>query len=253
MSGCRAPAAPSWGCPGLYSAAGGIGRDHPCADPDTRHGVRRWSEPLLRVPPCVGHPLCDPHLLAQQLAGSRTSHPPSVSFLAACRPGIWAGRRRSRRGVLTEDSARCSRSASSSIDSTAPLPLGVGPPAGAPSSATGRDATGRRADPLAAWAGERYRPCPRAGCDRVGWRDQFDVAIIVSLDRDLNEIPVAVRKLAPLLGRPLRLEAAVQVQGDLAIRRCWRISTGRTRSLRRSSRRSATTPTTRRAQLGQTP
>jgi len=38
-----------------------------------------------------------------------------------------------------------------------------------------------------------------------------DVAIIVSLDRDLYEIPQALRKLEPLIGRPVRLEAAVPV------------------------------------------
>lgn len=38
-----------------------------------------------------------------------------------------------------------------------------------------------------------------------------DVAIIVSLDRDLHEIPQAVRHLSGLLNRPVRLEAAVPV------------------------------------------
>lgn len=38
-----------------------------------------------------------------------------------------------------------------------------------------------------------------------------DVAIIVSLDRDLYEIPQAVQNLGRLIARPVRLEAAVPV------------------------------------------
>jgi hypothetical protein len=45
--------------------------------------------------------------------------------------------------------------------------------------------------------------------------DKCDVAIVVSLDRDLHEIPLALRKLRPLIGRPVRLEAAVPVPDGL--------------------------------------
>jgi len=38
-----------------------------------------------------------------------------------------------------------------------------------------------------------------------------DVAIIVSLDRDLYEIPQAIQNLGRLIARPIRLEAAVPV------------------------------------------
>jgi len=41
------------------------------------------------------------------------------------------------------------------------------------------------------------------------------VAIIVSLDRDLHEIPLALRNLRRLIARPVRLEAAVPVQAGL--------------------------------------
>jgi hypothetical protein len=41
--------------------------------------------------------------------------------------------------------------------------------------------------------------------------DQFDVGIVVSLDRDLHEIPRALRRLRGLLRHPVRLEAAVPV------------------------------------------
>ena len=39
----------------------------------------------------------------------------------------------------------------------------------------------------------------------------FDVAVIVSLDRDLAEIPKALRNLRAVVGRTVRLEAAVPV------------------------------------------
>jgi hypothetical protein len=45
--------------------------------------------------------------------------------------------------------------------------------------------------------------------------DKLDVAIIVSLDRDLHEIPSAVTSLARHIGRPVRLEAAVPVPDGL--------------------------------------
>lgn len=42
--------------------------------------------------------------------------------------------------------------------------------------------------------------------------NKFDVAIVVSLDRDMFEIPQALRNLKHLIGRPIRLEAAVPVR-----------------------------------------
>jgi len=45
--------------------------------------------------------------------------------------------------------------------------------------------------------------------------DRCDVAIVVSLDRDLAEIPRALRNLKPILPRPVRLEAAVPVPAGL--------------------------------------
>ncbi len=41
--------------------------------------------------------------------------------------------------------------------------------------------------------------------------DKLDVAIVVSLDRDLHEIPGALRRLQGLLQHQVRLEAAVPV------------------------------------------
>ena len=42
--------------------------------------------------------------------------------------------------------------------------------------------------------------------------DACDVAIVVSLDRDLAEIPKALRNLDRLIDRPVRLEGAVPVE-----------------------------------------
>lgn len=44
--------------------------------------------------------------------------------------------------------------------------------------------------------------------------DMCEVAIVVSLDRDLREIPDALRNLCSLINRPYRLEAAVPVATD---------------------------------------
>ena len=44
--------------------------------------------------------------------------------------------------------------------------------------------------------------------------DMCDVAIIVSLDRDLREIPEALKKLSRQINRSYRLEAAVPVDSD---------------------------------------
>lgn len=46
--------------------------------------------------------------------------------------------------------------------------------------------------------------------------DKFDVGIIVSLDRDLHEIPRTIRNLRNILNRPIRMEAAVPVPDNLA-------------------------------------
>ena len=42
--------------------------------------------------------------------------------------------------------------------------------------------------------------------------DTFDVGIVVSLDRDLAEIPRALRNLRPIVNRAVRLEAAVPIR-----------------------------------------
>lgn len=44
--------------------------------------------------------------------------------------------------------------------------------------------------------------------------DSLDLAIVVSLDRDLAEIPRTLRNLRSLLNRSVRLEAAVPVPPD---------------------------------------
>jgi hypothetical protein len=46
--------------------------------------------------------------------------------------------------------------------------------------------------------------------------DHCDTAIVVSLDRDLHEIPQALRSMRRLIDRPFRIEAAVPVPDGLA-------------------------------------
>jgi len=71
-----------------------------------------------------------------------------------------------------------------------------------------------------------------------------DVAIIVSLDRDLYEIPQAIQNLGRLIARPIRLEAAVPVPDGQKQPKILPGSPSRTRSPGRCSSGSETTSTT---------
>jgi hypothetical protein len=53
-------------------------------------------------------------------------------------------------------------------------------------------------------------------CIEFVLRDLLDIARVVSLDRDLFEIPRTLRDLRKLLPHPVRLEAATPVQAGLA-------------------------------------
>jgi uncharacterized LabA/DUF88 family protein len=161
-----------------------------------------------------GHPLCHPHLLAQYLAGTRTRHP------VVCR--YYTGRPNPHIRGEAEKTRNLDRRlyAMRQVGVTVvhrplryhwewghrqTLPR---PAPGLP----GRTVT------LYPW----QRPQEK-GIDLVMALDliesvllgRCDVPIVVSLDRDLHEIPLALRKLQPLIGRPVRLEAAVPVPPGL--------------------------------------
>jgi uncharacterized LabA/DUF88 family protein len=161
-----------------------------------------------------GHPLCHPHLLAQYLAGPRTQRP------VACR--FYTGRPNPNVTGEAEKTRNLDRrlQAMRQVGVTVVFrPLRYhwewGHRTMLPKAEDGLP--GRRVT-LHPW----QRPQEK-GIDLVMALDliefvltgKCDVAIVVSLDRDLHEIPQAVRHLQPLVGRPVRLEAAVPVPDGL--------------------------------------
>ncbi len=161
-----------------------------------------------------GHPLCHPHLLAQYLAGTRTRHP------VACR--FYTGRPNPNIRGEAEKTRNLDRRlhAMRQVGITVVFrPLRYhwewGHRQALPKPMRGL--AGRRVT-LHPWQRPREK-----GIDLVMALDliefvltgKCDVAIIVSLDRDLYEIPLALQKLQPLIGRPVRLEAAVPVPDGL--------------------------------------
>ncbi len=153
------------------------------------------------------HPLCHPHLLAQYLAGPRTNvqcrfytgrPSPNVDPIGARNlDRRLAAMRRVGVSVVT-------RQLRYHWDWGRPVPR---PPTPGPGVAP-RQVT------LSPWMRPREK-----GIDLVIGLDvvEFlitgicDVAIIVSLDRDLYEIPQAIQNLSRVIARPIRLEAAVPV------------------------------------------
>jgi uncharacterized LabA/DUF88 family protein len=154
-----------------------------------------------------GHPLCHPHLLAQHLAGPRTR--------VECR--FYTGRPNPNtdpNGARNLDRRLAIMRREGVTVVTRPLRYhwdwghpGRRLPAPGPG-------VGPQQVRLTPW----MRPQEK-GIDLVIGLDvvEFlltrvcDVAIIVSLDRDLYEIPQAVQNLGRLIARPVRLEAAVPV------------------------------------------
>lgn len=163
-----------------------------------------------------GHPHCHPHLLAEYLAG------PRIGYRVGCRfysgrpsPNIPGESRRLRN--LDRRIAAMSSVGVSPI--TRPLryhwdwghqlilPDPAQIPRPPPQQVT-----------LRPWQRPQEKGIDLAiGLDVVEFllADTCDVAIIVSLDRDLCEIPTAVRNLKALIKRPVRLEAAVPVVAGL--------------------------------------
>lgn len=157
-----------------------------------------------------GYPMCHPHLLAEVLAGSRTRHRPRTRFYTGRPNPNYPGEAEKARNL----DRRLAAMRKVGVDVVArslryhwewshqerlPEPK-------------------QNADPQAVTLHPYARPQEK-GIDLVIGLDVIefllsgacDVAIIVSLDRDLYEIPEAIKKMAPLLDRPVRVEAAVPV------------------------------------------
>jgi uncharacterized LabA/DUF88 family protein len=161
-----------------------------------------------------GHPLCHPHLLAEHLAGPRTEQSVACRFYTGMPD----------RNVVGEVTR------ARNLDRRLAAMRGVGV-----------TVVPRKLRYHWDWGHREILPAPRPdaqprqvtlrpwqrpqekGIDVVMALDVIefvltdlcDVAILVSLDRDLREIPTALRNLRRLIARPVRLEAAVPVQAGL--------------------------------------
>lgn len=156
-----------------------------------------------------GHPHCHPHLLAEYLAGPRTNNRVGCRFYTG-RPGQNIdprGRSHIDRRLAVMSGVGVSpvtRDLRYHWDWGHRLPLPDATPTAQPQTVV-----------LKPW----QRPQEKGidlliGLDVVEFSATgvCDVAIIVSLDRDLYEIPSAIRRMRDVIRRPVRLEAAVPVE-----------------------------------------
>lgn len=157
-----------------------------------------------------GHPLCHPHLLAQHLSGTRTTNRVGCRFYTGMPNRNIPGEK----AKVTHLDRRLSAMRAMGVTVITrtlryhwdwghreKLPI---PEAGAaPQTVT-----------LSPWQRPQEKGIDlRIGLDIVEFAlmGAFDVAVVVSLDRDLYEIPEALANLKKFIKRPLRLEAAVPV------------------------------------------
>lgn len=157
-----------------------------------------------------GHPLCYPHLLAEHLAGSRTTHQVACRFYTGRPNPNVPGERRKTRNL--DRRLHAMRAAGITVV-TRPLRYhwDWGHQEHLPKPSP--DERPRKVT-LRPWQRPQEKGIDSAiALDVVEFAllDKFDVAIVVSLDRDLREIPLTIRRLAGFLNRPVRLEAAVPV------------------------------------------
>jgi uncharacterized LabA/DUF88 family protein len=157
-----------------------------------------------------GHPLCHPHLLAELLAGPRTQKRIACRFYTG-RPSP-AKPREAIKAKHLDRRLNCMRQMGVTVV-TRPLRYhwDWGHQKKLP-----RPGPGVPAETVTLTAWERPQ---EKGIDQIlaldvvefVLTDLCDVAIIVSLDRDLYEIPQAISNLKQFLAHPVRLEAAVPV------------------------------------------
>lgn len=162
-----------------------------------------------------GHPLCHPHLLAQHLAGPRSNHRIAVRFYTG-RPDHNRPAERTKARNLDRRLHAMGRVGVTVITRQLRYHWDWGHREQLPPP-------GPKAPPRLVTLTPWERPQEKGidvtiALDLVEFAltDKFDVAIVVSLDRDLHEIADALRNLRPLIARPIRLEAAVPVRGDRA-------------------------------------
>jgi uncharacterized LabA/DUF88 family protein len=187
------------------------GIDALATDPDARVMVFVDGQNLYNACRRIfGHPLCHPHLLAEHLAGPRTRNRVACRFYTGRpNPNIPHEQRRVRN--LDRRLNEMNRVGVTVIkrplryhwDWSHQQPLPEPGPGVPPQTVT-----------LRPWQRPQEKGIDLAiALDVIEFAlvDSLDVAIIVSLDRDLAEIPNALHNLRPVLNRPVRLEAAVPV------------------------------------------
>jgi uncharacterized LabA/DUF88 family protein len=154
-----------------------------------------------------GHPLCHPHLLAQHLAGRRT-HVECRFYTGRPNPNTDPNGARN-----LDRRLNVMRSAGVTVVTR---PLRYHWDWGHPGQRLPSPGPGvpPQQVTLTPWMRPREKGIDLViGLDAVEFllSGVCDVAIIVSLDRDLYEIPQAIQNLGRLIARPVRLEAAVPV------------------------------------------
>jgi len=180
-------------------------------DPETRVMVFVDGQNLYkRCRELFGHALCHPHLLAEHLAGPRVHHRVATRFYTG-RPdpnipgeGTKTRNLDRRLGVMrglgvTVITRQLRYHWTWGHRENLPAP---------------HDGTPPRTVEMHPWRRPQEKGIDLAlGLDAVEFAlaGLYDVGIIVSLDRDLAELPRAIRNLSPHMGRPIRLEAAVPV------------------------------------------
>jgi 3',5'-cyclic AMP phosphodiesterase CpdA len=186
--------------------------DELATDPDARVMVFIDGQNLYKTCAALfGHPLCHPHLVAECLAGPRTTNRVACRFYTGRPDHNIPGERLKARNLDRRLDAMgrvgvtvVKRRLRYHWDWGHRQPLPQPAPGIAPQAVT-----------MEPWQRPQEKGIDLAiGLDVIEFAltDAFDVGIVVSLDRDLAEIPHALRNLRRLLNRSVRLEAAVPVE-----------------------------------------
>lgn len=180
-------------------------------DPDARVMVFVDGQNLYKT--CLelyGHPLCHPHLLAEHLAGPRTNKRIACRYYTG-RPDPHRPAEKQKARNLDRRLDLICRHGATKQTRTLRYHWDWGHQEQLPEPGPG---VANQTVTLHPWE----RPHEK-GIDVLIALDVIefivtnvcDVAIIVSLDRDLREIPAALKNLGKLIPRPYRIEAAVPV------------------------------------------
>lgn len=159
-----------------------------------------------------GHSLCHPHLLAQHLAGSRTANRVACRFYTG-RPDPNVPGESTKVRNLDRRLAGMQKMGVTVVTRRLRYHWDWGHQQPLPKPYRGADP---QTVTLTPWQRPQEKGVDLAIALEVIeflLADTCQVAIVVSLDRDLAEIPKALRNLRRRIERPFRLEAAVPVEG----------------------------------------